>query len=139
MRIFTGGCLCGQVRYAVDGALDSIILCHCQQCRKTSGHFVAATRTPTENLKISGAVTWFRSSSQARRGFCGTCGSQLFWQPGDRRTTSLFAGSLDGETGLTVRSQIHVESQGDYYTLPDVPIVVQAAIEGTAPEETADD
>ena len=139
MKTFKGGCLCGQISYSIEGELDSIILCHCNQCRKTSGHFVAATRTATEKIKITGAVTWFNSSSDARRGFCGNCGSQLFWQPGDRSSTSLFAGSLDGQTGLQIATQIHVEAKGDYYDLPSAPISDQRPIQGKPPaEEEAD-
>ena len=39
----TGGCLCGGVRYTVTGPLRDIVACHCEQCRRSSGHFVAAT------------------------------------------------------------------------------------------------
>lgn len=118
MKMFKGSCLCQNVTYQVDGDLRPVIACHCNQCRKTSGHYVAATQTPTANLTMSGRVTWYQSSENARRGFCGVCGSQLFWQPGDRSVTSIFAGTLDGKTDLTIGSQIHVNSKGDYYDLP---------------------
>jgi hypothetical protein len=39
----SGGCLCEGVRYTLTGDLRPIIACHCQQCQKTSGHYVAAT------------------------------------------------------------------------------------------------
>nr|WP_299623671.1 GFA family protein [uncultured Tateyamaria sp.] len=113
-----GGCLCGAITYNVAGPLRQIIACHCIQCRKTSGHYVAATQTATASLTISGAVTWYQSSDKARRGFCGTCGSPLFWQPGNRAVTSLFAGGLDGPTRLKIVKQIHTEAKGDYYALP---------------------
>ena len=122
MKHFTGGCLCGKVTYRVDGDLRPVIACHCLQCRKTSGHYVAATQAPTENLHIEGEVSWYQSSETARRGFCSTCGSSLFWQPSGRSYTSIGAGTLDGETGLHTESQIHTESKGDYYDLPDVPV-----------------
>ena len=48
-----GGCLCRAVRYEVHGPLRDIIACHCMQCRRTSGHFVAATATRPENLVIT--------------------------------------------------------------------------------------
>ena len=122
---FTGSCLCGQVSYQVHGPLRPVIACHCNQCRKTSGHHVAATSTPTDKLAIEGIVSWYQSSDYARRGFCSTCGGNLFWQPGDRSRTAIFAGTLDGPTGLYMTSQIHGESKGDYYSLPDVPEVEQ--------------
>ena len=46
----TGGCLCGGVRYAVTGPLRDIIACHCEQCRRSSGHFVAATACRREQI-----------------------------------------------------------------------------------------
>lgn len=76
----TGGCMCGAVRYAVSGPLRDIIACHCSQCRRMGGHYVAATATLRADLKISGseALTWYRASSEAVRAFCATCGSTLF-------------------------------------------------------------
>ena len=53
----TGGCLCGGVRYEVDGPLRDVVACHCSQCRRTSGHFVAATRAPTARLRLIAAGT----------------------------------------------------------------------------------
>ena len=80
----TGSCLCGQVRYVVRGALRPVVACHCRQCRKTSGHHVAATSARREDLTVEGDVAWYRSSSFARRGFCGVCGGNLCWGgPGD--------------------------------------------------------
>ena len=38
-----GRCLCGAVNYRVDGPLRPVVACHCGQCQRTSGHFVAAT------------------------------------------------------------------------------------------------
>ena len=77
-----GGCLCGAVTYRIAGPLRDVIACHCRQCRKTSGHFVAATTARIADLTIvdDGALRWYRSSEAAERGFCGVCGSSLFWR-----------------------------------------------------------
>lgn len=116
--IQTGGCLCGQVTYRVDGALRPVIACHCQQCRKTSGHHVAATSAARADVTIAGDVTWYRSSGTARRGFCGTCGSNLFWD-GAGQNLSIFAGTLDGITGLSLAGHIYCADKGDYYEISD--------------------
>lgn len=114
----TGGCLCGAVRYQVTGDLRPVIACHCQQCRKTSGHHVAATSAARWDVRVEGDVTWFGSSDTARRGFCGTCGSNLFWDgPGDN--LSIFAGTLDGPTGLALAGHIYCADKGDYYQISD--------------------
>lgn len=117
-----GGCLCGAVRYQVRGELRPIMTCHCSQCRRTSGHFVAATGAADEALEVidpDGALRWYRSSSSARRGFCSRCGSSLFWKPDDAPRTSIMAGTLDGATGLEMDAHIHTADKGDYYTLDD--------------------
>ncbi len=40
-----GSCHCGAVEYQATGALRSVVGCHCTQCRKFTGHFVAATQS----------------------------------------------------------------------------------------------
>ena len=117
-----GSCLCGAVHYRVSGPLRPIIACHCIQCRKSSGHYVAATACPTEALHIEGdTLQWFASSPQAERGFCGRCGSNLFWRRTGSSSTSIWAGSIDGPTGLHIAQQMFTRFKGDYYTLPDAP------------------
>ena len=114
----TGSCLCGAVSYRVSGPLRPVVACHCTQCRKTSGHYVSATSARRDTVEIDGEVTWFQSSPGARRGFCGTCGSNLFWDgPGSH--LSLFAGTLDGATGLKTKGHIFCASKGDYYEIAD--------------------
>lgn len=112
-----GGCLCGQVTYQVDGPLRPVIACHCVQCRKTSGHYVAATSCARGDIEIAGDVTWYHASDTARRGFCATCGSSLFWD-GAGENISVHAGTIDGATGLTVRGHIYCADKGDYYEIP---------------------
>jgi hypothetical protein len=127
----TGSCLCGGVTYRVSGPLRPVVACHCTQCRKTSGHYVAATQCAATDLSVEGAtLRWFASSDAAERGFCSRCGSNLFWRrPGGGRV-SIWAGSLDGETGLRLVAQIHAGSKGDYYDLPDVECVAQESLAG---------
>lgn len=116
--MITGGCLCGAVQYRVTGPMRPVIACHCAQCRKTSGHHVAATSALRDDVQITGTVQWFASSDSARRGFCGTCGSNLFWDgPGSH--LSIFAGTLDAPTGLTLAGHIFCADKGDYYDIAD--------------------
>ena len=113
-----GGCLCGAVTFKVSGPLRPVIACHCNQCRKTSGHHVAATSAAREAVTISGDVTWYASSETARRGFCPICGSNLFWD-GAGANLSIFAGTIDGDTGLKIKGHIYCGSKGDYYEIED--------------------
>ena len=117
----TGGCLCGSVRYRVTGPLRPIIYCHCRQCRRTSGHFVAATAVAKGELYIEADenLEWFASSDSASRGFCSRCGSSLFWHSMARENISIMAGTLDESTGLEAVEHIYVKDKGDYYDLTD--------------------
>ncbi|MEO1275292.1 MAG: GFA family protein [Pseudomonadota bacterium] len=114
-----GSCLCGAVRYAVTGPLRPVIACHCRQCRKTSGHFVAATSAAHGDIAIEGEVRWYDSSPDARRGFCPVCGSSLFWDETGGGRMSIHAGTLDGETGLELAGHIFTGAKGDYYRIAD--------------------
>ena len=118
-----GGCLCGGVRYTVCGVLRDVIACHCSQCRRTSGHFVAATGAESSRITFekSETLVWFASSEAAERGFCSRCGGNLFWRPtkGDRGWTSIMAGTLDPPTRLKLKQHIFVEDKSDYYDILD--------------------
>jgi hypothetical protein len=117
----TGSCLCSEVRYDVARFERGVVACHCSQCRKTSGHFVAATQAVNENLRMisDSTLKWFRSSEGAERGFCTECGSNLFWRKIGDDATSIMAGALDAPTGLAMQSHIYVDDAGDYYRPDD--------------------
>ena len=122
--VATGGCLCGAVRYEVARPLRDVVVCHCEMCRKAHGHIGAYTAAPKHALRVTEArgLKWYASSPIARRGFCGECGSTLFWEGKNRDTISIAAGALDGATGLRTAIQIHSDSAGDYYDIdPRVP------------------
>ena len=124
-----GGCLCGSVTYKTNGKLRSIVACHCNQCRKTSGHYVAATQVEFSSIQIfQKSLTWFRSSKKAERGFCSTCGSNLFWREIGSPFISIFAGTIDGPTGLKMEQQLYVDSAGDYYDVPGIPVIEQSSL-----------
>ena len=113
-----GSCLCGAVRYAVDAPLRPVIACHCRQCRKTSGHHVAATAARRDTIRIEGAVRWYASSTTARRGFCPVCGSNLFWD-GPGGYLSIFAGTIDGDPGVRLVGHIYCADKCAYYDIAD--------------------
>jgi len=114
-----GRCLCGSVQYEVRGPLRPVVYCHCEMCRRTSGHFVAATACARQDLVLRSSATlqWYQSSTTARRGFCGQCGSNLFWEPLGESRISIMAGTLDSPTGLTAQGHIFVAEAGDYYRI----------------------
>lgn len=117
----TGSCLCGAVTFEVACELPGADACHCSQCRKQSGHYFAAADVPKPALTVHGEphLRWYRSSAQARRGFCSVCGSWLFWDPLERDTIAVAMGAFDGPTGTALARHIFVADKGDYYTIGD--------------------
>ena len=113
----TGGCLCGAVRYRLAEAPTRYGACHCGLCRRWSGGIELGIETMPDAIvwEGEGTVRTYKSSDWAERGFCGTCGSNLFW----RLTIdgpmygllSLAAGSLDDFSGMTFDSEIYVDHQ----------------------------
>jgi hypothetical protein len=118
-KVSTGGCMCGQVRYAVQGALRDIICCHCEQCRRSSGHFVAATACRKANFRLLNHDTlkWYSFKPGLRRGFCAACGSSLFFEDLKGERISIAAGTLDQPHGLKIAAHIYTAEAGDYYRI----------------------
>lgn len=116
-----GSCLCGQVEFSIEELDRDVVVCHCEQCRKQTGHVVAATRVEDTKMSLTGAehLTWFAASDEANRGFCKHCGSLLFWKRTDSTMTSVMAGSLASPTGLQTASHIFTQFKGDYYDIND--------------------
>lgn len=116
-----GACLCGAVRYQVMGPLRSVVYCHCGQCRRTSGHFVAATAVAKDELVVDSDIdlVWFASSEFASRGFCRCCGSSLFWLPEAEDYVCIMAGTLDDPSGIEAVEHIYVDDKPGYYELND--------------------
>jgi hypothetical protein len=120
--VHRGSCLCGETRYEVHGPLRDVIACHCTQCRKQTGHYLAATSADQADFHLLAEthLRWYRASASARRGFCANCGSVLFWQSDAHpERISITPGTLDGPTGLRTEGHIFCASRGDYYVLPD--------------------
>ena len=117
----TGGCLCGAVSFTVEGELPGPDACHCRMCRKHSGHVFASTDVEKARLIISGEdkLAWYDSSQWARRGFCATCGSSLFWEMKGKEKMGIAMGAFDAPTGTNLAIHIFVADKGDYYEIGD--------------------
>ena len=122
--MITGTCLCGAIRFEIDEPLEhSPEACHCSQCRKQTGHFFVGVNVRRSALRVSGddQLRWYPSSDKVRRGFCGRCGSTLFWEPTlpDYAWTSVALGCLDAHPPLKIAKHIFVADKGRYYEIGD--------------------
>lgn len=119
--MITGHCHCGAVAFTITGPLRPSIACHCETCRRLSGHYWSATQTLTSHLNLTrdDGLTWYASSDIAQRAFCRFCGSSLFYRLHNSEYTSIGTGTLDSPTGLYTESHIYLEEKGDYYRIID--------------------
>lgn len=89
MESYSGGCLCGAVRFTARGAPLRVGICHCLDCRKFHGAlFHASAIFPEEAVEVAGPVERYEG-----RAFCPRCGSSVYSQSGDEMEMNL--GSLD--------------------------------------------
>ncbi|MGI9608017.1 MAG: GFA family protein [Acidimicrobiales bacterium] len=98
-----------------------MINCHCERCRRMTGHFMAATSSRIEDVEIEGEdLRWYTPADEptVAYGFCGTCGSTLFWRSDKSPAViSIAAGTLDTPTGLQTTRAIFTADASDYHTL----------------------
>lgn len=118
----TGGCLCGAIRYCIDGAPFDADYCHCRMCQQQTGAPVSAWM----DFKV-GQVHWlkgkvkeFASSGKVRRGFCPECGSTLtFRDTGYVDYLTLSITSLDNPALVSPRYHIYTQSALDWHCIDD--------------------
>lgn len=114
-----GSCLCGAITFTAKSLARAPAACHCTQCRKQSGHHWASVQVMDDDLCMHGTPRWYASSDTAKRGFCPTCGSFLFWKGAADPDTGVALGAVDGPTGLRLDRHIFTADKGDYYDIPD--------------------
>lgn len=87
----TGGCQCGAVRYAIAGEPVFTALCHCTMCRRANAApAVAWAMFRDDQVRfVAGQPTLYAASPEAKRGFCGKCGTQISF------TASFIPGLID--------------------------------------------
>ena len=125
---FTGGCLCGRVRY--ECSADPLFMgnCHCRDCQKAGGGpFASALGVPTAAVKVTGEVKYYEtkgdSGHMVSRGFCPTCGARLLGRSkGMPDLTIVSAGSLDDPSWVRPGMDIYTASAQPWdYMNPSLP------------------
>ena len=122
--MLSGSCNCQAVKFRVAGDIKRIVNCHCNLCRKMNG---AAFSTYVAVLKadfklITGELSFFDVTENARKHFCGKCGTPIFnSNPKYAGLNILHLGSLDSLDSLKPEVNIYDESKvGWLDSLPDL-------------------
>lgn len=108
---WTGGCLCGAVRYQAATAPIWASYCHCGMCRKASGApFASWVEFPAGSVAWTGAeAARYNSSEGAIRRFCATCGTLLTFEAEGLMFMTL--GSLDHPEKVTVERHCYTSAR----------------------------
>jgi|LNFM01.1.fsa_nt_gb hypothetical protein len=111
-----GGCLCGRLRYQIDGEPVYQYNCHCRDCQRMSGAgFLPLMALPDRCVSHLGEVTWYArradSGREAIEGFCPRCGSRVFGA-GDSLPGLMLvcAGTLDDPALFAPTADIYTRS-----------------------------
>lgn len=126
MAGFTGGCLCGAIRYEVSGDPLRVQICHCDDCRRATGSPFAANAFVREDdfRLLKGTPKKFThradSGNEMTKEFCGECGSQLFGYSArgtGMRTVKI--GSIDDIGSLRPQTEVFVAKKLPFTRLLD--------------------
>ena len=121
---YTGGCLCGTLRYEAEGEPSFMGHCYCADCRKASGSgFIPFMGFPSSALRFSGQSKIFTSKAanggDAVRNFCPVCGSLVFGGDAGKDTFhTIYAGSLDDPSSFRPKISIFACDRPAWAVMP---------------------
>src|SRR5262245_23949079 len=118
-RKYSGSCLCGEVRFEIEGEFERFFLCHCEYCRKDTGSAHAANLfSTTATVKwLSGqekVASFDLPSTRHSKSFCSVCGSALPRVQMQGHLLVVPAGSLDSEVPIAPNAHIFVSSRANW-------------------------
>jgi len=122
--VLSGGCQCGAVRYALYRTPANPHICHCRMCQKAMGGPIGAYAAvlATDFAWTRGEPALFKSSTIVTRGFCGACGTPLWFRFEDDRWVGFTLGSLDDPDAVPPTRAFGAESKRAWFdglsTLP---------------------
>lgn len=110
-----GTCLCGAVSITAPDQ-TKISACHCGMCRRWGGGPLMAVHCDSGvQIENTDAVSSYRSSEWAERGFCSKCGTHLFYRFAGSDDYILFAGFFGNDVSFELKEQIFIDNKPDFY------------------------
>lgn len=132
MPVVRGSCLCGGVKFEIDGSLSQPLHCHCSRCRKQHGAAFCSRVRAADFKWIQGEelVSYYQSSPGFRRGFCRVCGSPVVNRPGPTYRLALInpaiaselgvpLGILDDDPDVRAKCHVFVASKAPWFEITD--------------------
>ncbi len=121
---YTGRCLCGSVTFRIDGELDPIQVCHCQQCRRAQGGpFATNIPVAAESFSLltgKDTLKGFESSPGKTRYFCANCGSPVFSaRESLPSVVRVRAGLIDQPLNAPLSWHAHVGTKSNWWPIAD--------------------
>jgi hypothetical protein len=117
MTLKTGSCLCGARRYAIDGDVGGVWICHCSLCRKASGAngqaILIVPRAQFRWLQGEDHATTYALRPTYTVTRCKTCGTPLPAEI-DEANIYLTAGTLDDPLDQPIHTRIFCTSRADW-------------------------
>ena len=116
----SGGCLCGAVRYEIDGEPMFMAHCHCRDCQRATGTgHVSVTGLPRAAVKITGETRAYACNGDSGqpliRNFCPNCGSLIYSEPTIMQgVINVTAGTLDDPSLFHPQAAIYTRSRPDW-------------------------
>jgi hypothetical protein len=129
---FTGGCLCGALRYEATGEPRGTGLCYCTDCQKASGSgFIPYMGFAASAVRFTGQVRQTRAKAArggvSIRNFCAECSSLVFGGDiGKSEGYIIYAGSLDDPTAFQPQRAIFTSKRPPWAIIPDGLTVFEA-------------
>lgn len=119
MQINEGGCLCSAIRFRLSGEPIFSSICHCATCRRASASPAVAWMTLDRGQVeiLTGYPRSYRSSQGVVRQFCGSCGSQLFYENvANPATIDITTASLDNPNLFPPTMEIWLEHRVSWHS-----------------------
>src|SRR4026209_1539591 len=122
--MLSGSCLCGGVKYELDGELSTVTNCHCSLCRKMSGSAFSsgATISAVSFRFVAGEelLKEWDSSPGNHRVFCGRCGSPLIKKKDkDPEHLRFRPGTLDSDPGVKIFEDAQVITKAPWVDIKE--------------------
>ncbi|MGZ3689760.1 MAG: GFA family protein [Bdellovibrionota bacterium] len=118
----SGRCYCGDLKFEIRFPTRYCGHCHCEDCRRShSAAFVTWASVPeTQFALLGGLVSWFESHPGVRWGFCGRCGSSLFYQNEELpNRIDVTVAALDGPLDIAPSEHVSFEEKVDWLIVGD--------------------